>query len=97
MSNRQKIQSFCKRNKIILNECHCKRSSDSVYNDNICFVEWFVTVNIDGNIKTYNSGGRGDTTPEEVLIMLEDIAEDIEEIRNDPTTADMRLANARPN
>ena len=87
MSNRQKIQSFCKKHKIILNDCYCKRASEAIYGDVTCFVEWFVSVNINGNTKTYESGGRGDTTSEEVLLMLEYIEEDIEEIRNDPTTA----------
>ena len=87
MSNRTKIESFCKKNKVELVSCKLNRYSSVVPECIIPVTEYQVTINVDGKILNYESGSYcGDTTSEDVELMFESIKEEIEEIRYDPAT-----------
>lgn len=87
MSNRTKIESFCKKNKVELVSCKLNKFSTVVPECRISITEYCVTINVDGKILRFESGSySGDTTSEDVELMLESIKEEIEEIRYDPTT-----------
>jgi hypothetical protein len=82
MSNRTKIQSFCKRNNIELVSCDLNRYSAVVPECLVPVTEYHVSIMVDGELLQYESGEcGGDTTSEDVDIMLENIKEDIDYIR----------------
>lgn len=84
VSNRNKINRFCKDNNIKLLSCVVSRFSTVVPECKISVTEYNIVVDIDGKKINYDSGDYGsDTTSEDVDIMLGCIKEDIFDLKGE--------------